>query len=70
MAQAQILFHQVTGLRRVKPRFLAVKGITRTMETIDRAKDPKLQPAKSQVFIIVTPHMATNIVTPPRITDI
>ena len=40
------------------------------MKTIDRAKDPKLQPAKSQVFIIVAPHMATDIMTPPGVADI
>ena len=70
MAQAQILLHQATGLRRVKPRFLAVKGITRTMKSINRAKNPKLQPTKSQVFIIVAPHMATDIMTPPGVADI
>ena len=70
MAQAQILLHQATGLRRVKPRFLAVKGITRTMKSINRAKNPKLQPTKSQVFIIVAPHMATEIMTPPGVADI
>ena len=40
------------------------------MKTIDRAKNPKLQPAKSQVFIIVAPHMATDIMTPPGVADI
>ena len=40
------------------------------MKTIDRAKNPKLQPTKSQVFIIVAPHMATDIMTPPGVADI
>ena len=70
VAQAQEFPHHSLRLLLKAPRFFSIKFTAGTVKPHNRRKYAELRPPRLHLVVLIAPHVASDIMTPPAIADI